>query len=457
MIRQFFNRLYGTSVVFAHMRGQGRVPYLPRETLQELRDKRFRNIVRYAADTVPYYRDLFRKESIDPRDIRGVGDLKRLPLIDKETVRGDPHLFLSTSRKGRTAIPFVTSGSTNSPAEFRHDRHSLLANIAYGEREREVIRKTCGRALGYREAYIIPKSTRTRIWDFYREMTYIPVRPERLLLPVFESVERNVEAINRFRPDIIISFGSYLEALFRTLSLLGLQMHVPRGVVCIGDGVTGEGKDFIEEKFGIPVLARYNAGEAFKIGFSCEQRRGFHIHEDLCHVRIVNAAGEETAKGERGEVVISNLVNRGTVLLNYRLGDLASMPGEACPCGRTLPLLSELEGRIQDVIFQPNGTFIHPDSVLRVFKGRNGVVQYQLIQHQPERFELRLVTVDRDAYQRAIGGILGDLQALLGKTATIDARYCHELQRHRGGKFRPVLSLCKPKENDVTCYDGKRT
>lgn len=116
-----------------------------------------------------------------------------------------------------------------------------------------------------------------------------------------------------------------------------------------------------------------------------------------------------------------------------------------------LPVFESVERNVEAI------NRFRPDSVLRVFKGRNGVVQYQLIQNQPERFELRLVTVDREAYQRAIGGILGDLQALLGKTAIIDARYCHELQRHPGGKFRPVLSGCKPKGNSVTCYDGRRT
>ncbi len=213
MTRHYFDKIYGNAVVLANLRGQGRIPYLPREALAKLRDRRLRGIVKYAAETVPYYQSLFWKEKIDPRDIRSVADLQRLPLIDKEVIRKDPRLFVSTSRMGRKAVPVVTSGSTNSPAEFFHDQYSLLANIAYGEREREVIRKTCGKALGYREAYIIPNSTRTKVWDFYRKNTFIPIRPERLVLPIFETVENNIKAISSFRPDIIISFGSYLEAL----------------------------------------------------------------------------------------------------------------------------------------------------------------------------------------------------------------------------------------------------
>ena len=449
MIQRTFKKFYGNSVVAANLRGQARIPYLPREELHALRDRRVRKIVRYAAKTVPYYQEMFQTEGIDPRDIRCAEDLSGLPLTDKEVVRRNPRIFVSGSRKGRKAIPFVTSGSTNMPVEFMHDQYSLLANIAYGEREREVIRKTCGRDLKYREVRISPRSTRAKVWDFYRQATFIPVRPGRLVLPVSGKVEDNLREINRFRPDIIVGFGSYLEALFRTVDMLGLQIHIPKGVVCVGDAITADGKKFITEKFALPVLARYNAGEAFKIGYSCELGTGLHIHEDLCHLRIVDQSGVEVPHGVRGEVVISNLVNRGTVLLNYRLGDLASMSNEPCTCGRTFQMISELAGRVQDIIHQPDGTFIHPDSVLRVFKGREGVVQYQLIQREMERFELKLVTVDEAAYQRIIGDVIGDLRELLGKSARIDSSYCAELQRHKGGKFRPVISEVRAEKSKL--------
>ena len=83
-------------------------------------------------------------------------------------------------------------------------------------------------------------------------------------------------------------------------------------------------------------MSRYNAAEAFKIGFYCEQRTGFHLHEDLCHVRIAGADGATAGPGEVGRIVISNLVNRASVLLNYPIGDLGAIAAEPCPCGRTL-------------------------------------------------------------------------------------------------------------------------
>lgn len=446
MMLNVFSKLYGNAMVFKNLPGQRHVPYFPREKLWALRDKRLRRTVHYAAKTVPYYQQLFQKERIDPHDIKTVEDLEHLPLIDKEMVRKSPHLFVSTSRKGKTAICFNSSGSSGSPLKIYHDQTSLLANIAFGEREREVLAKVYTKEFGYKEAIIFLGRDEGKVHNYYKRMTFIPVRPDRLRLSVSDPIEDVIQAINHFRPDIIRSFGSYLETLFRILALRQIDMNLPRMLIYGGDSMTRAGRHFIEEHFGIPVLSTYQATEAFKIGFFCEERRGFHLHEDLCHVKIVNAKGEKVENGQNGEVVISNLINRGTVLLNYPLGDFASILSNKCSCGRILTLLSEVEGRVADLILLPNGGIVHPGEVWRIFKGINEVLQYQLIQHDTNRFELRLATINQDSYHRILKGVLTDLRNLLGHFTNIEAEYYQELGREYSGKFRPVISYCKLEE-----------
>ncbi len=64
MIKDFLNKVYGSGVVCANLRGQRGIPYLSEGELWALRDARLRQIVKYAADTVPYYQNLLRKEGI---------------------------------------------------------------------------------------------------------------------------------------------------------------------------------------------------------------------------------------------------------------------------------------------------------------------------------------------------------------------------------------------------------
>src|SRR5580765_2132109 len=110
-MRNLARKLYGNLVVLRHM-GQKRVPYLPEEQWRALSDARVRAIVRHAAATVPHYRDLFRAEGIDVRDIRTARDLDRLPLLDKAMVSQAPERFRSEVVNDTDALPFVTSGST---------------------------------------------------------------------------------------------------------------------------------------------------------------------------------------------------------------------------------------------------------------------------------------------------------------------------------------------------------
>ena len=228
MIRNLLNRVYGSSIVCANLRGQRSIPYLPEEELEALRDERLRQTVRYAADTVPYYQNLFRKEGTDPDSIKTIHDLPRLPLLKKKALRQNPHLFLSTLKLGRESILFSTSGSTGEPSKIYHDRHSLLANIAYGERERSVLSAVCGKRSGLRKLYIVRQcSTISKVWDYYRQFTFALSSRPRLLLDVVQPIEQIIDAINSYRPDVIVSYGSYLEAFFRTLKFQGARMHLP--------------------------------------------------------------------------------------------------------------------------------------------------------------------------------------------------------------------------------------
>lgn len=445
MIARTWKRLCGSAVIAANLKGQRRIPFLPRERLEELRDRRIRRIVEYAARTVPYYREFFAREGIDPRQIKGARDLDRLPVLDKELVRAQPDLFLSEAPEARGALSFLTSGSTGSPIQVYHDRRSLLANIPFGEREREPVNRICS-SFRPKELYVgYETSTFKKVVAFYAANALLPVAPQRQFVSLSEPIERIAAIANEVRPDVLVGYGGWIDLFFRTVAASGIEIRHPKMVMYMGEALPPGARAHIEGTFGVPVLSRYNAVEAFKIGFYCEQRTGFHLHEDLCHVRIVKSDGQPAGPKEQGEVVISNLVNKASVLLNYPIGDVASLSLEACSCGRTFRLLSELEGRIEDILPLAGGGFVHPRTVWQVFKSDRDVLQYQLTQHEMQRFELTLATVDETAFQAALQRALPELRRLLGPEAIIEANRREGVSLRSGVKFRAVASIRTPR------------
>jgi phenylacetate-CoA ligase len=438
-------RLWGNLIVATHLRGQTRAPFLPRPQLEAVRDARVRRIVAHAASTVPYYRDLFAREGIDPRQIRGAPDLDALPLLDPDLVRREPARFLSDSRRARGAPAFLTSGCTGRPLEVHHDRQSLLANIAFGERERAPVIALCGGSFRPRELYIGYEASNFRkVLAFYAANTRMPVKPRRTAVSMMAPFDDIVAAIDEVRPDLLTAYGSFLDVLYRTLVARGATIHRPKVVMFMGEALPADRRAWIEQELGARVLSRYCATEAFKIGYFCEERTGFHVHEDLCHVRLRTAAGRPATSGEAGEVVISNLVNYATVLLNYPMGDVATLSTEACPCGRTQRLLSEVQGRVEDVLRLTNGDSLHPRAVWAVLKDDRSILQYQLIQHELGRFELKLATADEGTFPAARERATGALRSLLGPDTTIEVSWHEDLgrsERERTGKFRAVVSF----------------
>ncbi len=205
------------------------------------------------------------------------------------------------------------------------------------------------------------------------------------------------------------------------------------------DAMTAAGRELIERSFGIPVLSRYSAMECLKIGFFCERRRGFHLHEDLCHVQC-RGDGSPAPPGETGELLLSNLFNRGSVLLNYRIGDRGTLSDEPCPCGRSARLLVDLDGRVDDVIELPDGSIVGAMDVSAAVGSVPGVLRFQLVQRAPTAFDLELSTTESAAFQPAAEQAVAALRSFL-RGCEVRPVHRQEIPLAPGRKHRFVVTL----------------
>ncbi len=257
-----------------HLPGQWRALFVPREELEGRRDRAVRETVLYAAGHVPHYRDLFRHEGIDPREIRGADDLARLPTLTREDVLRDPARFRSDAREARDGVTLQSSGTTGESLSLFHDRRSVLLNVAYSERERAVETAFVGKRLRYTRLFLSPDTVENvnRVRGLAARESFRPFRPRYRQEHGNRPRDELVQLIERIRPDALAGSGSVLEAFFRVAAERGAPRHLPRVVIYAWDAMTAAGRELIERTFGIPVLSRYSAMECLKIGFFCERR-----------------------------------------------------------------------------------------------------------------------------------------------------------------------------------------
>ena len=106
--------------------------------------------------------------------------------------------------------------------------------------------------------------------------------------------------------------------------------------------------------------------------------------------------------------MITALTKEAVPLLRYRTRDIASMTAEKCVCGRTVPRISKLKGRTDDMIVI-RGINIFPSQVEHALLSIEGAApHYQLIVDRRGALDvLELeVEVDKNFFKDRVGELL---------------------------------------------------
>jgi phenylacetate-CoA ligase len=264
------------------------------------------------------------------------------------------------------------------------------------------------------------------------------------LLPAFEMSEANLDrfisVIRSTRPRMLFGYPSALahiasRALKRGQPMNDLGIRV---AFVTSERLYDEQKRAIEQTFGCRVANGYGARDAGFIAHECPHR-GMHIAAEDVIVEIVGPDGRNVAPGISGEVVVTHLATRDFPFVRYRTGDVATLHDARCPCGRGLPLIAAIEGRVTDFVVASDGTVLHGLALIYSVRDVPGVEQFKIIQHGIDRTEVLLVVTS--AFTSASEQrIVDDFKGRLGRTVSIEISRVDRIDSERSGKFRYVVS-----------------
>lgn len=416
---------------------------LTRDDIVAFQNRRLRVLVAHAYENVPYYRRLFDRTRLKPRDIRTVADLSAIPITSKKDLQGLPaEEVVARGVNPSKLVVRTTSGSTGEPFTVRRTR--LEDRLLHGFRLR-AWHDFGLRPMDRHATIVLTKNlTDGQLLPqiFHALGLYRKVRIDALSAP--ESI---TSMLRQTRPDIISGYAGVLSRVAQIMKREDRSVIRPRFVVTGVEVLTPLMRCQIREGFGTSVSQIYASIEFNTIARECKETGALHVCDDSLIVEVLKD-GRPVASGDQGELVGTNLHSFAMPFIRYRLGDIVTKGPSACLCGQPFSTIYSVQGRMVDYFPLPEGRLIHPyEIVMTLYDKAPWIRQYQLTQEREDRIVLRVVPDSRPSSQD-LTLLKQGVSARLGNGVEFVVSLVSEIALEPSGKFRVSRSLVS------SAYDG---
>jgi len=344
--------------------------------------------------------------SFHPRDLKSVSDLRVLPILGRKDLQAQGQ------SRASTAPPFgsitkTTTGSTGEPLSITYDRGS--------EDWRQATRLR-----GYGWAGWHTGASTLHYWGVGRPLTdrfkAAKIALDRRLKRERyvdcgrrgdEDLAAVVETIRRHPPEVVIGFAQALVDLARHVVERGARDWPDLRVITAAEALFPADRALLVAAFGPRVFESYGSREVMLIAGECEAHGGMHVSMEnlLIEVVVRDGSTERAAQpGETGELVVTDLHNYGMPFVRYALGDYATLADrKPCSCGRTLPRLASVDGRVTESFRASNGARVNG-----LLLGSIGLAcgekirAFQIVQHRDMAVTFRIVPNGFDPAEEAM-------------------------------------------------------
>lgn len=412
--------------------------------LESLRLSRLRTLLEHANATTHFYRNVFAERGFLPADLQCLADLSRLPLLTKGDIR--KNLEMLRSEEARDLRRFNTGGSSGEPLIFYLGKERISHDVAAKWRAT----RWWGVDIGDPEVVVWGSPIELHTQDRLRSLRDKVMRTH--LLSAFEMSDARVDTfirtIRSVRPKMLFGYPSAIAHIAirardsgQSMTDLGIKV-----AFVTAEKLYDHQRDVIQETFGCLVANGYGARDAGFIAHECPEG-GMHVTAEDVIVELVDPAGRPVPLGESGEIVITHMGTGDFPFIRYRTGDIGVLSDELCKCGRSLPLLKEVQGRTTDFVVARNGTVMHGLALVYEVRDIPGVRHFKIVQETLDRTRVLLAT-DQAFRDTDVETIRNGIGKRLGSDVRVEIERVSDIPKEASGKYRYVVSHVSAGEYD---------
>ena len=376
------------------------------EDLKNLQSEKLRALVKYVYKNSPVYKKRIDESGFSPESIKTIDDIIKLPFTTKDDMRDYYPFGLFSLPVGKLAELHVSSGTTGNPVVSGYSKADV-------DLWSEAVARSIG-AAGGTPGDIIQIAYGYGLFTGGLGLHYGSLKFGAVIMPMSSGqTKRQVKLMSDFKPKILActpSFALYMGEEAKAMGLTPEQISWQVGIFG-AEPWTIALRDQIDQSLGLLSTDIYGLSEITGPGVAqeCHLRNGLHIWSDVFYPEIIDPKTNKPVKdGETGELVITTLTRTGMPLLRYRTRDLVSIDKTPCACGRTVPRISKIKGRTDDMIIV-RGINVFPTQIEHaLLQVEESLPNYQIIVDRKERgldtLEV-LVEIDQKFFSDELKGL----------------------------------------------------
>jgi putative adenylate-forming enzyme len=244
---------------------------------------------------------------------------------------------------------------------------------------------------------------------------------------LLEPLADNLRNIGRMKPDVVVGQPSLLIRL-ADAQIQSVIDIAPSKIISVAEVLSKEDENHIQATFGIDVDQVYQCTEGL-FGQTCAHGT-IHLNEDWLIIE------KEWIDDTRFVPIITDLRRESQPVLRYRMNDI--LHAGSCKCGSKMQAISQIEGRMDDVLILGEDITLFPDFIRRAVVGAHpDLVDYQVV--QISRHELSLY-LSHQAHWRLASEALQKMLLRHGLTDIIITYTNSKIHSH-GSKLRRIIAL----------------
>lgn len=385
-------------------------------------------LINHAYNTVPFYRKLYKDCGLTPNDIKSIEDISKIPLIDKKVmVEKSYDDLISGMYKKKNLIPIKTAGSNGMPFLFYID-------YPFDQfRKAQCLRPylTNGQRLWDHSIIFSVHSSTKKKWH-----QHLGLINETYIHPGL-AVDKQIKIIRNKKPAVIRGYGSVLNLLSIKITEENISQLKPRLIFTDSELLMPESRENIKNAFNADVIDIYGTFETDNIAYECHHHEGYHMAIDSVIMEFTND-GNSVKSNEEGEIVVTVLNNFAMPFIRYNLHDIGSYSGKSCSCGRTLPLMNSIKGRVNDYMVTDDGRRLSYTTIAYFDKLAPNVREYQIVQEDLNIFKVFVVPGLEYNYHGE--NIIATAIKKFFPSAEITVSIVPKIEREPSGKLRAFKS-----------------